>query len=327
MPKGLDLGTGNIVGAFLEGEDTFQYRSFRNLFLPIERTPMIKGMLKKLSAPWVEMEGQLFILGQHALDLAAAFNSTPRRPMSQGVINPNEHKALPILQAIISEALGKPEEPGEAVFFSVPGDPVDQKFNAVYHEGVFKKLLTELGYTPYAINEGLSVIYSELLDENLSGIGISFGAGMCNVSCAIASIEAFKFSVACSGDYIDTNVSTAKAVSNVKALMAKEQIEDLRNPKNELEEAVVYYYQNMMDYVAKNIKNALLALPTLPDFKTPPKVAIAGGTSLPGGFLELFELALHNQNLPIELGDVVRAEDPLKAIAKGCLFAAINAED
>lgn len=326
MAKGLDLGTGNIVGAYLEG-DAFKYRSFRNIFVPVEKTPMVKGMLKKLGAPWVEMEGHIYALGQQALDLAAAFNSAPRRPMAQGVINPSEHQALPILKAIIGEALGKPDKKGESVFFSVPGDPVDQKFNAVYHEGVFKKLLIDLGYTPYALNEGNSVVYSELLDDNLSGFGVSFGAGMCNVCCSVVSIEAFKFSVACSGDYIDTNVAAAKGISNVKALMAKEAIEDLREPKNEVEEAIVFYYQHMLDYVAKHIKKALLDLPQLPDFKTPPKVVVAGGTSMPKGFIELFDAALKAQELPITIGQVVKAEDPLKAIAKGCLFAGINAED
>jgi actin-like ATPase involved in cell morphogenesis len=327
VAKGLDLGTGNIVGAYLEGEDTFKYRSFRNIFVPIEKTPMVKGMLKKLGAPWVEMDGHIYALGQQALDLAAAFNSAPRRPMAKGVINPGETQALPILRAIIKEALGEPSKKGESVFYSVPGDPVDQKFNAVYHEGVFKKLLGELGYTPHPINEGNSVIYSELLDDNLSGFGVSFGAGMCNVCCSVVSIEAFKFSVACSGDYIDSNVATAKGISDVKALMAKEAIEDLRKPKNEVEEAIAFYYQHMLDYVAKHIKQALLNLPKLPDFPKPPKVVVAGGTSLPKGFLEVFEAALKAQELPIQLGKVVRAEDPLKAIAKGCLFAAINAED
>ena len=135
------------------------------------------------------------------------------------------------------------------------------------------------------------------------------------------------FSVARSGDYIDENVATSLGISTVKAMVAKEEIKDLRKPKDQTEEAISYYYKHMLEYVAKQIKEALLALPKLPEFQRPPKVVVAGGTSLPGGFIELFEEALKAQDLPIKLGKVIRAEDPMKAIAKGCLFAALSNEE
>jgi hypothetical protein len=328
MPCGLDLGTGNIVAARVGADgESFEYKAFRNIFVPVEKSPFVKSMLKKVGAPYVELEGEISALGQQALELASAFNSEPKRPMSQGVLNPHEIKALPIIQAIIKESLGAPATKKEKVVYSVPGDPVDQEFNAVYHSNVFNKILTDMGYTPVPLNEGLSVIYSELLEDNLSGFGVSWGAGMCNVCCAQLSVEAFNFSVARSGDYIDKNVSTSLGISTVKAMLAKEGIIDLRKPKDQTEEAISYYYKAMLEYVAKQIKDKLLGMAKLPDFQKPPKIAVAGGTSLPGGFIELFEEALKAQNLPIKIGKVVRAEDPLKAIAKGCLFAALAHSD
>lgn len=328
MSKGLDIGTGNIVSATLGSDgETFEYKTFRNLFVPIEKSPFVKTMLKRVGAPYVEYENQIFSLGQQALEMAGVFNSEPKRPMANGVLNPKEIKALPIIQAIIGEVLGSPNKKGQKVVYSVPGDPVDQKFNSIYHAGVFNKILSDKGYTPIPLNEGLAVIYGELLEDNLSGFGISWGAGMCNVCCAQLSIPAFNFSVARSGDYIDENVATSLGVSTVKALLAKEEMKDLRKPQNPIEEAIAYYYKHTLEYVAKNIKEALISLPQLPEFQKPPKVVVAGGTSLPGGFIELFDEALKAQNLPIKLGKVVRAEDPLKAIAKGALFAALGAEE
>src|SRR3712207_9023027 len=49
--------------------------------------------------------------------------------------------------------------------------------------------------------------FSELQEENFTGIGISFGGGMCNVSVSFMSIPMITFSVPKSGDYIDRSRS------------------------------------------------------------------------------------------------------------------------
>ena len=54
-----------------------------------------------------------------------------------------------------------------------------------------------------AINEGLAVVFSELEDENFTGIGISCGGGMCNVALAYLSIPSIMFSIPKGGDFID----------------------------------------------------------------------------------------------------------------------------
>ena len=60
-----------------------------------------------------------------------------------------------------------------------------------------------LGYKAVAINEGLAVIFSELEDQNFTGIGISCGGGMCNVTLAYLSIPSIMFSITKGGDFID----------------------------------------------------------------------------------------------------------------------------
>jgi hypothetical protein len=311
----------------MDGEDNYSFKATRNIFVQIEKSPLVKSMLKKTDTSHVELDGHLYALGEPALQLAQAFNKGINRPMSRGVINPKEAHALPIIDALIGEVLGVPEVPGEIVFYSVPADPVDQDFNAIYHRNVFDKILRQRGYTPTPLNEGLAVIYSELLDENLSGFGISCGAGMINVCCAVLGQEIFSFSVAMSGDYIDTNVATALAISEVKALRAKEAIVDLTKPQGNIEEAVQYYYKHMLGYVVDNIIQKLKSIPQLPEFSTPPTVAVAGGTAMPQGFVELLTVALNHEDMPIQIGEVIKADNPLKAIAKGCLYAAVATED
>ena len=51
-------------------------------------------------------------------------------------------------------------------------------------------------------------------------------------------------------------------------------------------------------------------------------VVIAGGTSSPNGFAELFKETLMQATLPIKIGSVVKPSDPLYSVARGCLLAA-----
>jgi hypothetical protein len=56
----------------------------------------------------------------------------------------------------------------------------------------------------------------------------------------------------------------------------------------------------------------------------PIDIIVAGGTSSPPGFVELFKEVLSNAKLDIELGDVRRPADPLYVVSRGCLAAAEN---
>ena len=53
---------------------------------------------------------------------------------------------------------------------------------------------------------------------------------------------------------------------------------------------------------------------------------VAGGTSSPPGFDKLFEKLLREAKLPVEIGKVIRPDDPLYAVSRGCLLAAENCQ-
>jgi hypothetical protein len=326
MAAALDLGTGTLVGARFNEQGEVQFKHIRNMFVELSKTPLIKNMLKKAEAPFAELNDKIYVLGEHGLQMAASFGVPIRRPMAAGVLNSHEAQALPIIREMILQVVGQPETPGETLYYSVPADPVDARFNAVYHEGVFNELLTKLGYTPKKLNEGMAVVYSELLDDGLSGFGFSHGAGMCNVACSVFGTEIFSFSVARSGDWLDQNVATALSITPLKALRAKEAITSLTNPSSQEEKAVSFYYQNMLEYLLKQVKEHLSKLPHLPEFNEPPVVAIAGGTSLPSGFIDLLKAALVKAELPLQIKEIRHSKQPLFAVAQGCLFAATNDE-
>ncbi len=323
--RGLDIGTANIAAA-MQTEDGVTVTLERNAFLDINSDVYSKNMLTKLKVPYVVHNGKLVVIGEAAFELANVFGKETRRPMSDGLISPNEVDAMPMIKLIISKVLGEPLEPGEQCYFCVPAESIDVDNNVVYHQGLFESLVGKMGYTAKAINEAHAVVFSELAEQDFTGIGLSFGGGMANACVAYKSIPCLSFSVARGGDWIDKNVANVLGIKKSKATYIKERGVDIRDPKNREEEAVAIYYRNLISYVLTNIKNRFENGKNMPSFNEPIDVACAGGTSMVGGFIEVFRDEFSKIDFPIPVGRIFRAEDALTAVARGCLVAAAIGE-
>jgi hypothetical protein len=56
----------------------------------------------------------------------------------------------------------------------------------------------------------------------------------------------------------------------------------------------------------------------------PIDIVVAGGVASPNGFEKIFKDVLMSQQMPLEIGEVIKPIDPLFSVAKGCLIAAEN---
>ena len=61
-----------------------------------------------------------------------------------------------------------------------------------------------------------------MVDDNLTGIAISMGAGMCNIAVMYAGMPGLTFAVTRGGDWVDENVSADTRVSKPKVQNIKE---------------------------------------------------------------------------------------------------------
>jgi actin-like ATPase involved in cell morphogenesis len=252
------------------------------------------------------------------------FNAEVRRPMSDGLINPREKMALPVLEAIIQSLLPKAKTQGEILAFSVPAAPVGKEAELTYHEATLRRHFEGMGYKAVAINEGLAVVFSELEDNNFTGIGLSCGGGMCNGTLAFLSIPSIMFSIAKGGDYIDQAVGSVVGESATRVKVMKEEGLDLtRAPKDKFEKALHIYYEDLVESLVEALRRAMSRAEKMPKSDRPLPIVIAGGTAKPRGFKELFERALKGRNLPVEISGVRLAGDPLTATARGALIAAM----
>ncbi|MBC8408590.1 MAG: cell division FtsA domain-containing protein [Rhodobacteraceae bacterium] len=340
MPKGLDCGTGNYVAASPD-----KVKIQRNAFLSVDQNPTTKKSLKRLRIPYVELNGKLNIVGKHAYEYAQIFgNQDLKRPMAKGLLNPAEQNALPILKVIMSELLGTPQKENEAVVYCVPGAPIDEENLVDYHEDVLKQLIESLGYTARPINEADALAYTGLIDDNLTGIAISMGAGMCNISIMYAGMPAMNFAVSRGGDFIDENVARDCGISKAKAQYAKETGGvNIGKPKVVIEggvpkitheeiltreqQAVKTYYGVLIRYILANIAKQFEESDSMPNFPDAIPIVIGGGTSLISGFIDVFQEQFNQKEFPIEVGDVRLVDEPLTAVARGCLADALLEEE
>jgi len=329
MSRGLDVGTSFIVLSS-EKDGNIEYKDFRDAFYVIRpTTPVATKMIEKgLSGKTFikDTDGSFIILGKDAIEKAVERNDAAKRPMYRGVVSAKEKNAKRVLAFILKEVVGQSSEPGEKLVFCIPAQPVDQEdedFDVGYHEDVVKTVLAECGYDARAINEAEALCYSELEDDDYTGVAISCGAGMTNVCVMLNGEPTVVFSTTKSGDWIDrmSAVATGETDSVVQAEKEGGNFKIGEPNDNPVLSAVSSYYERLIDYTTKQLAFALTNHKSLPKFKNPLKIVVAGGTSQAQGYVENFKQKLEENNFPLPVKDVIHAADPLHAVSKGCLIA------
>jgi hypothetical protein len=330
MGVGLDVGTSFLIRA-IESEEGIKYTEFRDAFYrmkpatPIAAKMMEKG-LKTLSY-FKDEDGSFVVVGQDAIEKAIERNQSALRPLFRGVISPREPDARRVLKFILSELVGQPNEPGETLVYSIPAEPVDQSdedFNTGFHEDCLKKDLGELGWDAQAMNEAEAICYSELEDDEYTGICMSFGAGMVNI-CVMSSGEpVIRFSTTKSGDWIDRMAAQSTGQTDSVVQVEKENGDFTvgEESDNAILSAVSAYYVRLVDYTVRHLAARLRDSGDLPKFTGAIPVVVSGGTSRARGFVEAFRARMSHEDFPLQIKEVRHAKDPLRAVARGCLLAA-----
>jgi hypothetical protein len=279
---------------------------------------------------YVESDDNIFIIGEDAYRFANIFGQQVKRPMSKGLISSNEIDGIDVLALILKKLVGKTTD--GYCLYSVPAASVDSQNNIVYHEGVFKRIFTELGYNAESFNEAMAIIYSQCQEEQFTGLAFSFGAGMVNCALSYKSVPVITFSVARSGDWIDEQTANSLGTISNRVTAIKEKETDLSNfnvgskKEKRIREAIVYYYREMIRYSLDQVKTKLVQATGNIDLPESLSIIVSGGTSLAKGFLTLFSEVLneYKETLPFQIKSVRHADDPLTSVAEGLLIKALT---
>ena len=185
MGIGLDVGTNMLVAGSVDAEGKSVFKMERDAFYRIVpksdvNKHAVKSSLEKRGSNFIVDGNDFIVVGEDALQIAIERNDIARRPMKRGVVSPKEKTSLPMLKMLITSLIGQGDD--DTLIYSVPAKPVDGIFDIVYHTEILNMFFKEQGYNSQPINEGFAIALSELLEDALTGIAMSFGAGMCNIA-------------------------------------------------------------------------------------------------------------------------------------------------
>jgi hypothetical protein len=323
QPLGLDIGTSRIVVA-RNADKKYQYDSQLNAFLTIPYSKLAESLLQRENV-FHEVQGaEILVAGNDAQKFAEVFHVETRRPMASGVLNPREPHSLAVVRRIVGKLMGQAAAEGQKVFFSVPAAPEEGDGGITYHEASMKLILSELGYTPTSIQEGLAVVFGELGPSNFTGIGVSCGSGLCNACLAVLSVPVLSFAVAKAGDFIDNQAAAVTGDLATRLRVVKEQSFRLNGlTSDRTANALTVYYQAMIANLTGALREHISATQRLPKLDQAIPLVLSGGTVMPKGFLDHFSAALRAQDFPVKLSEVRLSPDPLNSTARGALMAAL----
>jgi hypothetical protein len=323
QPIGLDVGTSRIVAA-RSAEKRYRYESQLNAFLTLPYSKLADSLLQRENVFHRTHGAEIVVAGNDAEKFAEVFHVETRRPMQHGVLNPQEPHSLAVVRSIIAKLLGKAAVEGQKVFFSVPAPSENVESGIAYHQASIGQILTDLGYAPTPIAEGLAVVFGELSDANFSGIGISCGSGLCNICLAVLSVPVISFSVPKAGDFIDNQAALVTGDLAIRLRIQKEKDFRLNGLCGDrVQNALTVYYQEMIDNLVQALRLRISSAQRLPKLEQAIPLVLSGGTAMPHGFLDHFMTAMRAQELPVKLSDVRVSADPLNSTARGALMAAL----
>lgn len=324
--KGLDLGTSRIVLATLNGQKV-SFTPQLNAFVDIPYSKMTEQMLARENILH-EVEGaHIYAYGNRADEFAKFLEGDTRRPMQSGLLNPAEPKNLQMIELLLGRLCGKASE-GEKLCLSIPSAPRERGSDLIYHERSVQGIFEKLGYQAQPVNEGLAVVYSELKDANFTGIGMSFGGGMCNICLAYLGLPVLTVATTRAGDYIDHSAASVTGETPTTVRLHKENAAESGFTLNgaaggSIDRALSVYYADVIDTAATALQTAMTESKKLPRFTGPIPVVCAGGTAMAGDFLPRLKSVIAETELPVAIREVSLAKDPFNATAKGALVGAM----
>jgi hypothetical protein len=300
-----------------------EFESHLNAFVSIPYSKMAESSLRRENVVF-QVEGpHIVVTGNEAPRFADLMNLDTRRPMTQGVLNPEEPQSLPVVRGIVQSLLHKAGD-NPKICCTVPSAPPNHGESLTYHEASLRQMFSELGYELRTINEGLAVIFSELEDTNYTGIGISFGGGLCNVCLAYLSMPALSFSIPKAGDFIDSSAASVTGDLANRIRLEKEHSFYFNGQfSSKLQQVLSVYYDDMINSLIQSMIDVFSNSRKMPKLNKPVPIVLSGGTAAPKGFRERFQSLLPASGLPIQISEIRMARDPLHTTANGALVAAL----
>lgn len=327
---GIDVGTSYLVVSRQKEDGTFVNKFHRNMLYPLDINDESADLLDRSNYLHVKMGEKYYVIGDDALNLVNAIGKgSVIRPMKDGILNPNLKESSELLFYIIKAVAGNPIVEKENLRFTIPANPIDRDLDNRFHQMILDNFFSQCGYTSKAVNEAACIIYdcnpiskTDDGDIPLSGLSISWGAGMANISVSYKGLSLVEFSCTKSGDNIDEMTEKVTGFAKSKIVKIKEKKLDLDkiDMSDRVQAALSIYYDETIERVVSSISKKLKESNVEMDGEV--ECIVAGGTSMPAGFCKRVEAAFKKYPLPFSIYRVRHSSTPFYSVAQGACIRA-----
>lgn len=310
MSIGLDLGTTQFRSLRIVGNELIG-RQCRAVYVVISNTAGHRRLLEQADAKFALCGDDLVLFGDLALEWADILNLSVVPLLPGGRVPQSDPVARQILTLMVDAVLPPAERLGDSCCFTVPGGHDLNRMRLPYDVLFFQQLVALRGYQPKLISPGQAVVLAELSTASFSGIGISFGAGNCQIgvihcgrelaSCSFSEpqadhaaehIESAGFSAADESIPADRMIRAAR-----DQVLMRELTETLTTARNELDK------QGVIRWLVQ-----------------PTHVICTGRPTAEPGFSQLLAQVWSSLEWPMKVGQLRVATDATYSIARGCLI-------
>jgi len=178
-----------------------------NAFIPVPYSPVTERTIQQQSDIHYYRDGdEIVIFGSATERFANMFNAEARRPMADGLLNPKEKQAWPVLEAILQSLVPKPRSSSEVLAFSVPAAAPGRRRPSPTTRPACASTSSRSATRPWRSTRA-SPSSSRSSRTTTSRNRVSCGGGMCNATLAFLSIPSIMVSLAKAGDFIDNSVA------------------------------------------------------------------------------------------------------------------------
>jgi hypothetical protein len=310
-------------------------RSCRSVYASLSDTSPGRLVLDRLGTPYVVSEGKLVVLGDVVDDVSELFRIPAAPLLPAGRIARDDPPARQITAAVIESLLPPPNREGEYCCVTTTGvlDNTPEGENEEY--GFLRRVIRLRGYQPLAISSATALALAELVEESLTGVGMTFGAAGCEAALVHRGVEIARCTVRRGGDWIDEQLARQDAqyiwdsqghrYLDVRgARRWKESgAASVLEPMSQRERLLSELFRELIHKVLQTAREAFASASLACEVPQPLSAVCSGGTASHPGFRDIVLDVMRTTPLPVDVKEVRVVNDWEYTVARGCLIRAV----
>jgi len=328
MSIALDIGTSRLRSIRRDGVELIG-RSMPAAFSLVDDDPTSRALLAKAELSFAAGEGQLALVGDAALEHAAAFHALPLPLLPGGMVPVEDPPARQLLGTIIESLLPEAFPTSSPCAVLLPVASMNDEASVEF----VTRLIGLRGYRPILLTPTHALALATLSTEGFSGVCLAIGAGGCSISLVHCGRELATVQDDRGTHFIDSRIATAERrfihgadgeryLDTESVRRQREALSDgLARPSTPFGSQVAGLYRELLRSITTDFAN-LLSEQRLGRFETPLPIVCAGGGTRSAGFGAMLSSIISSSDLPFQLTPARVAPNDEYVFARGALIHA-----